>query len=265
MQRAKLLNIIDPFKRNPEFATKTDKELVDILAAMHDGIYQFKFEDYTYNKSSDIIGGILVKQQELYAKEKELEVKEENLKKFEQLLKTSFSNNKQLFKGKNEEIKDEPYIRSPDKVKRETLIPQNIDSEIEEVLRVSAEEHYKKQAEIEQKKRELIEKEKNEYEEAMRISTAEIFAKSPAKKLIKSTDELDLSIFTDKPEDITDEFLVEFYTLLKSKDFDKARLKMNTLSIPSIQWITKLSYGKLTLRKGLINKDNDTYKCLLNS
>lgn len=261
MKRVTLLNLIDPYRKRPELAEKSDEDLERILTRLHESLYEYKFNDYTYNKSSDIIGGIILKQQELVIKEEELRLKEDELKRFQDELKNSYKNinNKPTLFSPNED-----YVRPPDKIKREQLIStdNNEDEEFNNILRKSAEEYNNIQIEKERLERERVEKERDEIESTMRMTSTQVFALSPKKEVNNNVEGLDFSIFSNKPEEVTNEFLTELYLLLKSYDIDSARTKINSLSIQSVQWLMKLKSKSGTLRQKITSRDNEAYKCL---
>jgi hypothetical protein len=260
MNRSQILHLIDPFKKKPQLQDKTDEQLTNILTKLRENLYEYEFNDYFFDRSS-VMNNLIIREQEVMVKEKELEIKEKELEQLRVRLLTASS-----------PIRDQ--VRKPDQSYRETLLPSSmpfnnrnyssnremsIDSELAEALRISEEEHNKR---IERDKldNEAIERERDEYELLMRQS--EDAFKDEKNVVVRTTDGLNLSFFNDKPEGITDEFLISFYSSLKALNFEEARAQINTLPMECSRWIIKLKCGNSTLRQKLQSKDPEAYKCL---
>jgi len=202
---------------------------------------------------------------------------------------------------KNEHQKakrDDDYVRSPDKPVRMRLIDDDDEDEEMRMALNNSREQYRveqmRRALIESQNEELrreeesyrakierdriaLEEEKRERERqekdilaSRRLQEDEDNAiaqslKSAPKEYIDDEDDIkiDMSRFTDKPSDISEDFLKEICLLLKKQEFENARKKMQELSAGSIAWFIRLKCGNGTLKGKIVSRDAEAYKCIL--
>ena len=154
--------------------------------------------------------------------------------------------------------KDDEYIRPPDKVIRERLIPLSEEEE--------EDEQYKK----------ALDASLNDYNQTIDddIDLDELSEQLAVDSNI-NMNELAMSL-SNKPEnkweclDIPDEFNLEIldklYSSLKDENFIESRKIIASIeNLKHMEWIKTLSYNNLKLKDMINSKNIESYKCLKNN
>lgn len=266
MKRDEIIGLIDPEGKRPILKTKTDKELVVILKKLHIALYEFRQEHYMIDAET-FTAKLMAKERELLEREATLEFREnEFTKRVEADISRMTGESSKVTGVKREYLPPppDPEIRAPDPVVRRQLIGGPPTPPKEKVSDIPIFD----EAEILEAKRrsemEFVEaeKERKEQEDAMKMSTDEIFSENPPPVVNIETGVVNFDALSEKPEGLSADFLEGFYVSLKEQDFVTARKILQDVSLPHTKWILDLKYKGKTLRTKITGKDVDSYMCL---
>lgn len=239
----KILDLLDPFRINKEYASMNLDKLKDELDRKTNCLYEVKNEDYF-----KIYQNEKVRASDNQKKSKSL-IEEEIIQKG-RLSASPSSYQSYTYKSR---INTTPVFKIEDQQSPNTLNSYNADLTDEEALILAIKES-------EDIANEIVD---GPFRDKKENVTVEKLNKITAESLKEEGKSL-YCMLKNRPVNVSDELLDELYKMLVERDFNAAKkfLANKDLPLNVMQWIRQLEYEGNTLRQMLLTKPSYIHRCL---
>lgn len=282
IERTKLLRLLDPYGRNPDIVYKSNDELVKMLVDQHKNLHEFKLSDYEIRNPTSIVQTLIDTEKKIIEYGKQVIAKEEELKKIyfdllerENKVKSEEDNLQrkleEFLASKRNSSNRRDNVRPPDPVIKETLLDaKNIhlnenytkgskeEAELRRVMELSRNEFYqemKKKQEEEDKVMAFI----KESEQKNKVYNEKCYDEEEKDDL---EEEINFTLIEEHVPNFDRKSVINLYKALKENDYKKGIEILGSMDLALSSRIKNLKYGDCVLRKHLIDKSKDSYKCL---